>query len=63
MGGNTIDELLSRGESDTLSQQQDLLYQRSVADSIVQLPGASGEWSRRISMTIIVDVLERARSI
>jgi hypothetical protein len=30
MGGNTIDELLGRGDSDTLIQQQDLTNQKSV---------------------------------
>jgi len=28
MGGNTIDELLSRGDSDTLFQQQDSTNQK-----------------------------------
>jgi len=28
MGGNTIDELLSRGDSDTLIQQQDSTNQK-----------------------------------
>ena len=28
MGGNTIDELLSRGDSETIIQQQDSTYQK-----------------------------------